>query len=115
MVSVWCPLMPSRNTCCLTWVSLTLDVGYLFSAVPAKHRLKGATSHSMLGGAALRRYPASKVSEAKSYINFIIVFGDRNKALIYLLFSLKVVLCDKIKISEIHLLYLYFILISKEP
>ena len=29
--------MPSRNTYCLTWVSLTLDVGYLFTAAPAKH------------------------------------------------------------------------------
>ena len=31
-----CPLMPSRNTYHLTWVSLTLDVGYLFTAAPAK-------------------------------------------------------------------------------
>ena len=31
-----CPLMPSRNTYRLTWVSLTLDVGYLFMAAPAK-------------------------------------------------------------------------------
>ena len=31
-----CPLMPSRNTYLLTWVSLTLDVGYLFTAAPAK-------------------------------------------------------------------------------
>ena len=31
-----CPLMPSRNTYHLTWVSLTLDVGYLFRAAPAK-------------------------------------------------------------------------------
>ena len=31
-----CPLMPSHNTYLLTWVSLTLDVGYLFMAVPAK-------------------------------------------------------------------------------
>ena len=29
--------MPSRNTYRLTWVSLTLDVGYLFMAAPAKH------------------------------------------------------------------------------
>ena len=28
--------MPSRNTYCLTWVSLTLDVGYLFTAAPSK-------------------------------------------------------------------------------
>ena len=28
--------MPSRNTYCLTWVSLTLDVQYLFTAAPAK-------------------------------------------------------------------------------
>ena len=33
-----CPLMPSLSTYGLTWVSLTLDVGYLFTAVPAKHR-----------------------------------------------------------------------------
>jgi len=31
-----CPLMPSHNTYHLTWVSLTLDVGYLFMAAPAK-------------------------------------------------------------------------------
>ena len=32
-----CPLMPSCNTYCLSWVSLTLDVGYLFMAAPARH------------------------------------------------------------------------------
>ena len=32
-----CPLMPSRNTYLLTWTSLTLDMGYLFTAAPAKH------------------------------------------------------------------------------
>ena len=31
-----CPLMPSRNTYHLTWVSLILDVGYLFMVAPAK-------------------------------------------------------------------------------
>ena len=31
-----CPLMPSRNTYRLTWVSLTLDVGFVFTAAPAK-------------------------------------------------------------------------------
>ena len=31
-----CPLMPSHNTYHLTWVSLTLDVGYLFTAALAK-------------------------------------------------------------------------------
>ena len=31
-----CPLIPSCNTYHLTWVSLTLDVGYLFTAAPAK-------------------------------------------------------------------------------
>ena len=31
-----CPLMPSLSAYCLTWVSLTLDVGYLFTAAPAK-------------------------------------------------------------------------------
>ena len=31
-----CPLMASCNTYHLTWVSLTLDVGYLFMAAPAK-------------------------------------------------------------------------------
>ena len=29
-----CPLMPSHNTCRLTWVSLTLDMGYLLTAAP---------------------------------------------------------------------------------
>ena len=32
-----CPLMPSLSAYHLTWVSLTLDVGYLFTAAPAKH------------------------------------------------------------------------------
>ena len=32
-----CPLMPSCNMYRLTWVSLTLDVGYLFTAAPVKH------------------------------------------------------------------------------
>ena len=32
-----CPLMPSCNTYHLTWVSLTLGVGYLFTAASAKH------------------------------------------------------------------------------
>ena len=36
MVSVCLPSMASRNTYGLTWVSLTLDVGYLFMAAPAK-------------------------------------------------------------------------------
>ena len=40
-LSVWfqcvCPLMPSCNNYHLTWVSLTLGVGYLFMAAPAKH------------------------------------------------------------------------------
>ena len=31
-----CPLMPFHNTYHLAWVSLTLDVGYLFMASPAK-------------------------------------------------------------------------------
>ena len=31
--------MLSRNTYCLTWVSLTLDVGYLFVVAPAKQLL----------------------------------------------------------------------------
>ena len=29
-----CPLMPSHNTYRLTWVSLTLGMGYLFTAAP---------------------------------------------------------------------------------
>ena len=31
-----CPLMPPCNTYRLTWASLTLDMGYLFMAAPAK-------------------------------------------------------------------------------
>ena len=37
---LWFVCLPSDaspNTYCLTWVSLTLDVGYLFTAAPAKH------------------------------------------------------------------------------
>ena len=33
----FCPLMPSLRAYHITWVSLTLDVGYLFMAAPAKH------------------------------------------------------------------------------
>ena len=33
----FCLLMPFRSTYHLTWVSLTLDMGYLFTAAPAKH------------------------------------------------------------------------------
>ena len=29
--------MPSGNTYRITWVSLTLDLGYIFTAAPAKH------------------------------------------------------------------------------
>ena len=38
-----CPLMPSLHINRLTGISLTLDVGYLFKAAPAKH------SHCSLG------------------------------------------------------------------
>ena len=31
--------MPSRNTYCLTWVSLTLVIGYLFTAASKAHLL----------------------------------------------------------------------------
>ena len=37
MVSVCLPSDASCNTYHLTWVSLTLGVGYLFTAAPAKH------------------------------------------------------------------------------
>ena len=46
-----CPLMPSCNAYRLTWVSLTLDVGYLFTAAPAKRSccsLPGTTDISSL-------------------------------------------------------------------
>ena len=33
-----CPLMPSLSSYCLIWVSLTLDVVYVFMAAPAKWR-----------------------------------------------------------------------------
>ena len=32
-----CPLMPALNTYHLTWVSVTLNMGNLFTAAPAKH------------------------------------------------------------------------------
>ena len=37
MVSVYLPSDASRTTYHLTWVSLNLDMGYLFTAAPAKH------------------------------------------------------------------------------
>ena len=37
MVLVCLPSDPSLSTYCLTWVSLTSDTGYLFTAAPAKH------------------------------------------------------------------------------
>ena len=44
--------MPSSNTYHLTWVSLTLDVGYLFTAAPEKRKkirdTKG-TFHAKMG------------------------------------------------------------------
>ena len=33
----FCPLIPSHNTYCLTWVSLILGLGNHFTAAPAKH------------------------------------------------------------------------------
>ena len=41
--------MSSRNTYRLTWVSLTLDVGYLFTAAPAEARQLRLTAQ-MRGG-----------------------------------------------------------------
>ena len=46
-----CPLMPSCNTYRLTWVSLTLDVGYLFTGAPesaaaAPYLGQGVSPHS---------------------------------------------------------------------
>ena len=40
--------MPSHNTYCPTWVSFTLNVGYLFTAAPAKlsHCSKSCTQHA---------------------------------------------------------------------
>ena len=42
-----CPLMPSRNTYRLAWVSLTLGVGYLFMAVPAKCSFPSYCEHGV--------------------------------------------------------------------
>ena len=50
-----CPLMPSHNTYWLTWISLTLDMGYLFTAAPAKRSCcslpwtKGISAKTRLG------------------------------------------------------------------
>ena len=79
--------MPSRNTYCLTWVSLTLDVGYLVMAAPAKHSRRAERSYSTFkvrrggseeiplvqgkeqwlrfAGAAVKRYPMPKVRETQ--------------------------------------------------
>ena len=79
--------MPSRNTDHLTWVSLTLDVGYLVMAAPAKHSRRAERSYCTFkvrrggseeipliqgkeqwlhfAGAAVRRYPTPKVRETQ--------------------------------------------------
>ena len=47
----FCPLIPSHNTYCLTWVSLTLGLGNHFTAAPAKRSCcslpwtRGISSH----------------------------------------------------------------------
>ena len=41
--------MPSHNTYCLTWVSLTLDVGYLLTATPPDLELGSSVSRSSRG------------------------------------------------------------------
>ena len=43
-----CPLMPSLSTCCLIGVSLTLDMGYLFTAAPYFGRGVSPLSCSLL-------------------------------------------------------------------
>ena len=53
-----CPLMPSCNTYRLTWVSLTLDMGYLFMAAPAKRSC--CSLPCMRGISSLPSLPASR-------------------------------------------------------
>ena len=38
-----CPLIPSRKTYHLTWISRTFDMGYLFITVPAKQPLEAVS------------------------------------------------------------------------
>ena len=49
--------MPSRNTYHLTWVSLTLDMGYLFMAAPAKLLLQRSYPTSEVRGGSQEEQP----------------------------------------------------------
>ena len=53
-----CPLMPSRNTYCLTWVSLTLDLGILLqqSAATAPYLGGGRPSWPRMGSSSFQPY-----------------------------------------------------------
>ena len=62
--------MPSRNTCHLTWVSLTLDVGYLFTAAPAATDRAEARRLGRLQTAVKRREAKNKgEKERYSHLN----------------------------------------------
>ena len=57
------PFDASRNTYCLTWVSLTLDMGYLFTGAPAPAGCPCAKCCDGLHGRSMpkRSYPLPKV------------------------------------------------------
>ena len=56
------PLMPSLSAYQLTWVSVTLDVGYLFKSAPAK---RSHCSLSWTWGSSFLRKPSSVISAKK--------------------------------------------------
>ena len=62
--------MPSCNTYCLTWVSLTLDVGYLFTAAPAKRSRCSLDVGLFLSAASpdLRHVVSARLEEAQARI-----------------------------------------------
>ena len=71
--------MPSRNTYSLTWVSLTLDVGYLFKAASAKHKHPPPATQSP-GGDSMH----GNHQMVNTKIKFIIFFAAKGGEALYI-------------------------------
>ena len=66
VVFVCLPLIPSLSAYCLSWVSLTLDAGLLFTAAPATcsrcslPQMQGSSSRPRLCAVAVKDHPQEK-------------------------------------------------------
>ena len=78
-----CPLMPSCNTYNLTWVSLTLGVGYLFTAAPAK---RSRCSSPWMRGIHWRVY--NSIANTSKGVLFLPSSDAYVRSFLYLLYTL---------------------------